>query len=468
MTPIPEPLRLSSARGRIALAATVLSSGMVFLDSTVVNVALPTIGRDFNANVTGLQWIVNGYMLTLSALLLLGGALGDRLGRRRVLLVGLAGFAAASALCGAAPSEATLIAARFAQGVGGALLVPASLAIIEATFHPADRARAIGLWSGFAGIAAALGPFLAGWLIEVVSWRAAFVINLPLALVAAWAARRIPETRGGTGRLDIAGAVTAGAGLAAIAWCLTEAGSRGVRDPAIVASAAAAVILLAGFCVIERRAANPLVPAEVASSPAFRATNAITLFAYASLTGMFFLLPTELQIGLGLSPLQAGAALMPITLVMLVVSPRAARISERIGPRLPLAIGLGVAASGMLALSRASPGDGYLTGVLPGVLLFAFGISFCVAPLTVTMMASVARERAGMASAINNAVSRVAGLLAVAALPLAAGIAGSDYRDADRFTHGYAQALLICAASLACAVVITLVAFRTRPAVLER
>ena len=468
MTTAPEPLRLSSARGRIALAATVLGSGMVFLDSTVVNVALPTVGRDLDSDVTGLQWIVNGYMLTLAALLLLGGALGDRLGRRRMLLAGLAAFAIASLLCGAAPTEGTLIAARFAQGVGGALLVPASLAIIEATFHPDDRARAIGLWSGLAGISAALGPFLAGWLIEVVSWRAAFLINLPLALVAAWAARRIPETRGGTGRLDIAGASTAGAGLAAAAWCLTEAGSRGLRDPAIVASAAAAIVLLASFVVIERHAANPLVPAEVARSPAFRATNAITLFAYASLTGTFFLLPTELQIGLGLSPLEAGAALMPITVVMLAVSPRAARISELIGPRLPLAIGLGVAGSGLLALSRASPGDRYLTAVLPGVLLLAFGVSFCVAPLTVTMMASVARERAGVASAINNAVSRVAGLLAVAALPLAAGIAGSDYRDPLRFTHGFERALLICAASFALAMVIALVGFRTRPPTVQR
>ena len=462
MSLVPEPLRLRSARGRIALAATVLSSGMVFLDSTVVNVALPTVGRDLGSDVTGLQWIVNGYMLTLSALLLLGGALGDRLGRRRMLLLGLAGFALASVLCGVAPSEGTLIAARFGQGVGGALLVPASLAIIEASFHPDDRARAIGLWSGLAGIAAALGPFLAGWLIEVVSWRAAFLINVPLALVAAWAARRIPETRGGTGRLDIGGAIAAGAGLASAAWCLTEAGRRGAGDPAIVASAAAAVVLLAAFVGIERRAPNPLVPGEVARSPAFRATNAITLFAYASLTGMFFLLPTELQIGLGLSPLEAGAALMPVTLVMLVVSPRAARVSDLIGPRLPLALGLGVACSGLLALSRASPGDRYLTGVLPGVLLFAFGISFCVAPLTVTMMASVARERAGVASAINNAVSRVAGLLAVATLPLAAGIAGSDYRDPTRFTHGYERALEICAVSFAVAMVIALVGFRTR------
>ncbi len=436
-----------SAAGRWLLVVTVAGSGMAFLDGTVVNVALPAIGRDFDASTSALQWILNGYLLTLASLILLGGSLGDRYGRRRIFVIGVGVFTVASLLCAVAPNVETLIGARLLQGIGGALLTPGSLAIIEASFRPADRARAIGAWSGLGGVATAFGPLLGGWLIGAISWRAIFVINLPIGIFVAWAAtRHVPETRdpGASGRIDISGAALAALGLAGTTFALIEVPDKGASATVLI-GAVGGVAAIVGFFWRERRAATPMLPLSIFSSRQFSAANAVTFVVYAALGGYFFLLVSFLQISLDYTPIEAGAASLPVTLLMLAFSARAGALAQRIGPRLPLTLGPLIIAAGLLLMTRLDAGSFYLTGVLPGVVVFGLGLTLVVAPVTATVLAAVDTAHSGIASGVNNAVARVGSLLAVAVLPLAAGITGDAFYDPAKMTHGFHVAVVICA-----------------------
>ncbi len=443
-----EGTAFQSAAGRWLLVVTVAGSGMAFLDGTVVNVALPDIGRDLGASTSALQWILNGYLLTLASLILLGGSLGDRYGRRRVFVLGVGVFTTASLLCAVAPNVGLLIAARMLQGIGGALLTPGSLAIIEASFRPADRARAIGAWSGLGGVATALGPLLGGYLIGAISWRAIFVINLPIGIFVAWAAREhVPESRDpmASGRLDLRGAALAAIGLAGTTYALIEAPGKGA-SVAVLVAAIAGVAALVAFFVGEHRAENPMLPLEIFSSRQFSAANAVTFVVYAALGGFFFLLVSFLQISLGYTPIEAGSASLPVTLLMLVFSARSGALAQRIGARIPLTVGPIVIAAGLLLLTRVQPGDSYLTSILPGIVVFGLGLTLVVAPVTATVLAAADARHSGIASGVNNAVARVAGLLAVAVLPVAVGLTGDDFYVAAKMTDGFHMAMAICAA----------------------
>jgi EmrB/QacA subfamily drug resistance transporter len=456
-------LRYASPTGRWVLLATVLGSGIAFLDATVVNVALPTIGEDLDAGITSLQWVVNAYTLTLAGLLLLGGSLGDHYGRRRVFVIGVVWFAAASLLCGLAPTAETLIAARALQGVGGALLTPGSLAIIEASFRQEDRAPAIGAWSGLGGVTAAIGPFLGGWLVEAVSWRLIFLINLPLAAVVVWVAvRHVPETRdpGAVPGLDYTGAALAALGLAGVVYALTDGPERGWTSTPILVAGGVGVAALVAFVVWERRSRHPMLPLDIFASRQFTAANLVTFVVYGALGGALFLMPIQLQRVVGYSPLASGVALIPITVVMLLFSARAGRLSARIGPRLPMTLGPLLVAAGFLLLMRIDADASYLVDVLPGMLVFASGLTLTVAPLTATVLAAAPAEHAGIASAVNNDVARTAGLLAVAVLPVAAGITGAGALEPERFSDGFRIACAIAAALCVAGGLISWVAVR--------
>ena len=418
-------VRLETAQGRGILLATVLGSGVAFLDTTVVNVALPAIGRDLHAGMAGLQWTVDAYLLTLSALLLLGGSLGDALGRRRMFVLGLVWFAVASTACALAPSIATLVLARAVQGAGAALLVPGSLAVLRESFAEDEQGQAIGAWSGLSGVTTALGPIVGGWLITAWSWRVAFFINLPLIAGAVWAALRcVPESRvSRRARIDVAGAMTATAGLAALVYALIEAPAH--RSGVFVAAAGGAA-LLAVFLLIEARRPDPMLPLGLFRSRQFSGANAVTLAVYFALGGATFLLVLQLQRVLGYSPLAAGAALTPITVLLLVFSPVAGKVASRIGYRVPMTVGPIVAGVGVALLAPIGPGSSYLAALLPGIVVLGIGLAATVAPLTTAVLAGAEERHAGIAAAVNTAVARLAGLLAVALLPLVAGIGGTD------------------------------------------
>lgn len=441
-------ISFESGAGRWLVAVTVLGSGMAFLDGTVVNVALPDIGRDFDAGTSSLQWILNGYLLTLASLILLGGALGDRYGRRRVFVLGIWLFTLASLLCAIAPSVELLIAARLLQGVGGAFLTPGSLALIEASFRPTDRARAIGAWSGLGGVATAIGPLLGGYLIEAVSWRAIFLLNLPLGAFVAWAAaRHVPETSDpdASGHVDLLGAALVALGLAGTTYALIEAPGQG-PSAAVLATGIGGVLALLGFFAAERRSPNPMLPLEIFQSRQFSAANAVTFVVYAALGGIFFLLVAFLQISLGYTPIEAGSATLPVTALMLLFSAQAGALAQRIGPRIPLTLGPLVIALGLLWMTQIAPGDSYLAAVLPPVVVFGLGLTLVVAPVTATVLAAADSRHSGIASGVNNAVARVAGLLAVAVLPVLAGITGEGFYDPAEMTDGFHMAAVACAA----------------------
>jgi EmrB/QacA subfamily drug resistance transporter len=448
---------VKSAAGRWIVLAAVLGSGMALLDGTVVNVAVKAIGEDLDAELTELQWVVNAYMLSLASLILIGGSLGDRFGRKRVFLIGVAWFATASLLCGIAQDPLQLIAARTLQGVGGALLTPGSLAILQATLRPADRSRGIGTWSAYTGIAAAVGPLLGGWLIQVLSWRWVFFINVPLALVVLLVtARHVPESghRVPGERFDLVGAVLGAVGLAGVTYALIEA-NEGVGSAVLVAAAVGLVSLVA-FVHVERHSHHPMLPPALFKDRTFSVVNTETFAVYGALGGMIFLLVLQLQITSGFSPLAAGLSLAPFTVIMLLFSSRAGALASRIGPRNQLVGGPLIAALGVLLLSRIGPDASYLADVLPGIVLFGSGMTLLVAPLTATVLAAAPDEDAGIASGINNAVARAAGLLFVAALPTMVMLSETDYQDPTALTAGYRSALMVCTGVLALASAIAL------------
>ena len=438
-------LRYGSPMGRWVIIAAVLGSGIAFLDGTVVNVALPAIGRDLGGGLVGLQWTIDAYLLTLGSLIVFGGSLGDMYGRRKMFVLGLAGFTAASVLCGLAPNIPALIAARAVQGVGGALLVPASLSIISASFHPDDRGQAIGAWSGLSGVSTALGPFLGGYLVDSASWgwRLVFLINLPIALVTiVLTLKHMPETRDTSvrGRPDLGGALTAALALGGIVFALIEGPVEGFTSPSVVVAGAIGIASLIAFPIIERRRDQPMLPLDIFRSMQFSGANAATFAVYAALGGALFLLVIELQVAFGYSALEAGAAFFPTTLIMLLLSPTMGKVAARIGPRWPMTLGPLIAAAGLFLLSFLEPGASYFSGVLPGVIVFAFGLTVTVTPLTSAVLAAVEQRHAGIASGVNNAVARIAGLIAVAVLPFAAGLT----RDAG-LTGGFQRAMFISA-----------------------
>lgn len=460
--PAAAQVRFGEPAGRWVVFATVLGSGLAMLDATVVNVALPRIGEDFDADLGDLQWTLNGYTLTLASFILLGGSLADRLGRRRLFVIGTIWFALASALCGLAPNVETLVAARILQGVGGALLTPGSLAIISASFAPEDRSRAIGAWSGLGGIAGAAGPFLGGWLIEAASWRWVFLINLPFAALVVWvAARHVPESVDPTSshRLDLPGTVLGAVGLAGVTYASIGAGERGA-EPLVVAAGVVGLLALVGFVVTERRSSHPLVPPGLFASRQFTVTNLETFVVYGALGAVLFLLVLHLQVVSGFSPLAAGTSLLPLTVLMLLLSARSGALAARIGPRPQMTIGPLLAAAGLLLMLRIGPDASYLTDVLPAVFVFGLGLSALVAPLTATVLASAPGEHAGAASGVNNAVARTAGLLAVALLPPIAGLTGDVYRDPAAFADGFRTATIIGAVLLVLGAVLAAVGLR--------
>ncbi len=456
-------LRMGTSAGRWVLATTVLGSGMVMIDGTVVNVALERIGDEFHAGFDGLQWTVNAYTLALASLILLGGSLGDHLGRRRIFLIGVVWFAVASLACGLAPNIGTLIAARALQGVGGALLTPGSLALISASFHGPDRGAAVGAWSGLGGIAGAIGPFLGGFLVEW-TWRAVFLINLPIAaLVVVVALKHVPESRDAESApgLDVGGTVLAALGLGALTYSLTGLGSRGA-DPVLLATLAVGVLALVAFVVVERRSPHPLVPPALFRNAVFSAANGATLLIYGALGVVFFLLVLQLQTVSGFSPLAAGTSLLPLTAIMLLFSARAGALAGRIGPRLPMTVGPLVSACGLLLMLRIGADATWIADVLPAVLVFGAGLTLTVSPLTATVLDAAPDRFAGSASGVNNAVARAAGLLSVAIIPGVAGIGGADYTHPATFDAGFHIAMLVSAGLLVVAGVVSAV-FVRRP-----
>jgi len=459
----PVGVRMGTGAGRAVVAAASLGSGIAFLDGTVVNVALKTIGEDLDASLAELQWITNGYLLTLASLILLGGALGDRFGRRRVFVVGTVWFAAASLLCGLAPNPEVLIAARVLQGIGGALLTPGSLAMIQGSFTHDDRAPAIGAWTGLTSLAMALGPFVGGGLIQYADWRWIFLINPPLAaLTVLIAVKWVPETRADepSTHFDLLGAVLAVAALGGTTYALIQWGDALAWVAAGVGLAAAV-----GFVLVEAREREPMLPLGIFRDRTFSAANAMTLLVYGALGANGFFVTIQLQTVTGYGALAAGAAFVPMTLLMLALASHAGRLATRIGPRLPMTVGPLIMAVGALMYLRIGADSSYLLDILPGVVVFGVGLTLMVAPLTATVLAAAPDEHAGIASGVNNAIARAGGLLAVAALPVAVGLHGSEYADPVAFDSSFRTAMVVCAVLLAVGGLVSW--FTIHPQVLE-
>ncbi len=456
-------VRLGTTTGRAVVLAAALGSGMAFLDGTVVNVALKSIGEDLDASLGELQWITNGYLLSLASLILLGGSLGDRFGRRRVFVIGTTWFAVASLLCGLAPNPETLIIARVLQGIGGALLTPGSLAMIQGAFVASDRPKAIGAWTGLGSIAAALGPFIGGALVDYAHWRFIFLINVPLAAATVIVAQRhVPETKDphASTHFDVVGATLATLTLGALTYALIQWG-----DTLALVAAVVSVLAAVGFVVTEKREQAPMLALGIFRDRTFSAANAMTLLVYAALGASMFFITLQLQVVSGWSALAAGTATFPITICMIFLAAKGGEIGARIGPRIPMTVGPIVMGVGCLLMLAIGPDVNYWLDALPGVTLFGLGLALMVAPLTATVLAAAPDEHAGIASGVNNAVARAGSLLAVAALPVAVGLMGDDYDVPAVFDDGYHSAMVICAVMLVAGGVVSW--FTIRSAVLD-
>jgi EmrB/QacA subfamily drug resistance transporter len=440
---------------RRILVGTILGSGAVFVEGSVTMVALPAIAHDFHLGIAGLQWVLNGYLLPLSALILLGGAFGDRFSRRRTFALGLVGFAVASIGCAIAPNLPLLVVARVLQGAAGALVVPNSLALLETAYSGEARGVAVGHWAAWSAVSSAFGPLIGGWLVDSSSWRWVFVCVVPFALAALVAvvsghradqgASRPPDVRDDR-PVDYAGAALVTLGLAGVVGGLIVGPDAGFTSVPVLVAGGAGLACLVAFVPVERRARSPLVPLDVWRVRQFTGVNATTLAVYAALSGLFFLLMLQLQSAMGYSALEAGASLLPVNVLMLLLSPIAGRMASRIGPRVLVVSGCLVAAAGMLLFTRVKPGAHYATSVVPAAVVFGVGLACLVAPLTSVALSALGERRAGLASGVNNAVARLAALLAVAGIPLAAGLGGARELAGATVSGGFTRAMLVCAA----------------------
>ncbi|MEM8619158.1 MAG: MFS transporter [Actinomycetota bacterium] len=437
---------LDSTRGRAVLAMAILGSAVAMLTSTVVGVALPTIAVDFEATSAQQTWVINAYSLPLAALILIGGSLGDRSGRLRMYRIGIVWFALASLLCATAWNVESLIMFRVLQGIGGALLTPGSLAIVQATLRDEDRGRGVGAWSGLGGIASAIGPLVGGLLVDA-SWRWAFLINVPVAIAALVLSTRVPESRNdsaGASRLDVRGAVLTVIVLGGLSYALIEGPNDG-WSPLDVALGAVAIVAIPVLLAIERGRDHAMLPVELFADRTFSVVNSLTFTVYGAMGVVFFLLPLQLQVTADWSPVGAGAALLPVTVVMLLFSARAGDLASRIGPRLPLTFGPLTVAVGMLLMLRIDSTASYVGDVLPAVLAYGCGLALMVAPLTSTALGAAPTQRAGAASGVNNAVSRTGGLLFVAAVPSLVGLTGTALSDPLQLDDGFGRAVIVSA-----------------------
>jgi EmrB/QacA subfamily drug resistance transporter len=444
----------------LVLAGTVLGSGLAFIDGSAVNLTLPVIQQALGGGLQAAQWIMNAYALMLGALVLAGGAAADRYGRKRVFAAGVTLFILASIICGLAPSLPVLIAARAVQGIGAALLTPASLALLGAAYDTKGRGQAVGIWAGASGLTSAIGPVLGGWLTQAISWRAVFFINAPVALLAVWLVlANAKESKGQrSGPVDLAGAAAVTVGLAALVWALTVAPKQGANASVVVVGGLGVAALL-GFVAIERNARNPMTPLELFRSATFSGANGLTFLLYAALGAAFFLLPFDLIRAHGYAPSAAGAALLPMAAGLTVLSPIAGRVAGRIGARPMLVVGPLLVAAGFALLAGLSGESSYWTGVFPGLCVLALGTGVAVAPLTDAVLGAVEDEYEGAAAGINNAVARVAGLLAVAVLGFVIG--GSDPASVSA---GYRSAMIVAAVASAIAGLIAALTVRGRQA----
>lgn len=475
---------LSRGRKRAILAATVLGSSLTFIDGSALGVALPAIQNDLGAGPAAALWVSNAYLLTLGALVLTGGAAGDRFGRRRVFLIGVVLFALASVGCGLAPSVELLIGGRALQGIGAALLTPGALALIGATFPPEERGRAFGTWAGAGALFGMAGPLIGGWLSDNADWRAIFWINVPLAaLTIAVALSAVPESRDPEAqRLDVIGAALAITGLAGLTWGLTAAPDLGWTDPTVLVGVVGGIVLCAAFLVVEARTAQPMMPLDLFGSRVFSGINLLTLLLYLALGGAMFFLPFDLIRVQGWTATQAGAAMLPFAVVMGLFSGAAGRIADRFGARLSLTLGPLLTGLGLIALAIPGRDVGFVDGPLVGMTIMAIGMTLAVGPLTAAVMGAVEPAHTGVASGVNNAVARIAGLLAVAVLGVVlsavfvqavdqpdgrallgdvmTGSSALDDAAIDAFHTAFRWVMAICAA---CALLAALVGMLTAP-----
>ncbi len=452
----PALVALRSPGGTALIAATVLASMVGFLDANVINVAVPAIGRDLNAHVSAVQWILTSYLVAVAALLLLSGALADRFGRRRLLVVGLTVMLGGSVLCSLAPSVGALIGARVIQGVGASMVVPSSLALLNGTLRVRDRARGIGVWAGLATLGTTVGPYAGGWLVDHTSWRAVFLLNIPLILGALAVLRRVPATRTAPRplSLDVVGALLAVVGLGALIYALIAGPGAGWGSARIVAAGVVGVVCLASLLPVERRLRAPMIRLSLFRSRQFDAINATTVLFYGALSAAGYLLIIQCELRLGYSATQAGAALIPESVVFLLIAPLSGALVSRVGPRWLMVAGILIVAGGFLWLSQARPGDGYVSAILPGALLWGLGVGIAVTPLTAAVLAAVSDDDLGEASAINDAASRIGGVIAIAIVPALIGATGGTGL-ADALAGVYETAMIVMAALCAAGALIT-------------